>query len=76
MIDLDDQEIVDLIREISFSSSPRLAEIMRVSVRTVDRMVREGCPHETWGRRAVRFLPSVALEWARCQERSTRCSSN
>jgi len=42
-----------------------LARILGVSVATVDRMVREGMPSETWGMRARRFLPSAALEWAR-----------
>jgi hypothetical protein len=41
-----------------------MALLMRVSVKTVDRLTREGMPSETWGRRTRRFLPSVALEWA------------
>lgn len=43
----------------------RLAEIMGVSVPTVDRMVAAGMPSETWGMRARRFRPSVAIAWAR-----------
>jgi phage terminase Nu1 subunit (DNA packaging protein) len=42
-----------------------LARLMGVSVKTIDRMVREGLPSETWGRRTRRFLPSEALAWAR-----------
>lgn len=42
-----------------------LAHIMGVSIATVDRMVREGLPSETWGRRSRRFRPSVAIAWAR-----------
>lgn len=42
-----------------------LAELMGVSVATVDRLVADGMPSETWGRRTRRFRPSVALAWAR-----------
>ena len=45
-----------------------LAEIMRVSVPTIDRMRREGMPHVTWGRRMVRFRVSEAIRWASEQE--------
>jgi phage terminase Nu1 subunit (DNA packaging protein) len=41
-----------------------LARIMGVSVATVDRMVAEGMPSVTWGRRTRRFLCSSALAWA------------
>jgi hypothetical protein len=41
-----------------------LASIMGVSVATVDRMVRDGMPSETWGLRSRRFKPSLALAWA------------
>lgn len=44
-----------------------LARIMGVSVATVDRLVAEGMPSETWGVRARRFRPSVALAWARAR---------
>jgi len=37
---------------------------MGVSVPTVDRWVGEGMPSETWGLRARRFRPSVAMSWA------------
>lgn len=42
-----------------------LADLMGVSVSTVKRLRREGMPHETWGKRTVRFRPSVAIAWAR-----------
>lgn len=42
-----------------------LATLMGVDVRTIDRMVRDGRPSESWGLRARRFRPSVALAWAR-----------
>jgi predicted DNA-binding transcriptional regulator AlpA len=45
-----------------------LAEMMAVSVSTVDRFVRDGMPSETWGTRSRRFLPSRALAWARTRE--------
>lgn len=45
-----------------------LAALMGVSESTVKRMVREGLPSETWGRRTRRFKPSRALAWAREQE--------
>jgi phage terminase Nu1 subunit (DNA packaging protein) len=46
-----------------------LAAIMGVSLPTIDRMVRDGMPSETWGTRARRFRPSVALAWARARGR-------
>jgi phage terminase Nu1 subunit (DNA packaging protein) len=46
-----------------------LAAIMGVSLPTIDRMVRAGMPSETWGMRARRFRPSVALAWARARRR-------
>jgi hypothetical protein len=41
-----------------------LAAIMAVSLATVDRMVAEGMPSVTWGRRTRRFRPSIAIGWA------------
>lgn len=41
-----------------------LAEIMGVSLATVDRMVADGMPSVTWGRRTRRFRPSTAISWA------------
>jgi hypothetical protein len=47
-----------------------LARIMGISVATIDRMVADGMPSETWGRRSRRFRPSVAIAWARKRGRS------
>lgn len=46
-----------------------LAQLMGVSLRTVDRLVDAGMPSVVWGRRCRRFKPSVALAWARAQGR-------
>jgi phage terminase Nu1 subunit (DNA packaging protein) len=46
----------------------QLAELMGVSVATIDRMVRAGMPSETWGIRSRRFRLSSALAWARARE--------
>ncbi len=51
-----------------YVSRAELARIMGVSVATIDRLVCEGMPSETWGRRTRRFRPSVALAWARSRE--------
>jgi phage terminase Nu1 subunit (DNA packaging protein) len=48
-----------------YVSRAQLAEHMGVSVRTVDRFVKEGMPHEDWGLKCRRFLPSKAIAWAR-----------
>ena len=47
----------------------QLAEVMNLSVKTIDRMVRDGMPSETWGLRSRRFLASRALAWARTRQR-------
>jgi phage terminase Nu1 subunit (DNA packaging protein) len=47
-----------------------LAEIMGVSLATVDRLVAEGMPSVTWGRRTRRFRPSAAISWASERERA------
>lgn len=47
-----------------YVSRCELARLMGVSVATVDRMVAEGMPSVTWGRRTRRFRPSVAIAWA------------
>jgi hypothetical protein len=47
-----------------------LAAIMGVSLATVDRMVAEGMPSVTWGRRTRRFRPSAAISWALERERA------
>ena len=42
-----------------------LAEIMRVSLRQIDKWVKAGMPSHTWGLRRRRFfLPSEAIAWA------------
>lgn len=48
-----------------YMTRAQLAEHMAVSVATIDRMVAEGMPSETWGRRSRRFRPSIAVAWAR-----------
>ena len=47
-----------------YVSRLELAGLMGVSVATVDRMVAEGMPSVTWGRRTRRFRPSLAIAWA------------
>ena len=47
-----------------YVSRSELAAIMDVSLATVDRLVAEGMPSVTWGRRTRRFRPSVAIPWA------------
>lgn len=47
----------------------QLADIMGVSIATIDRMVAHGMPSVTWGRRTRRFKPSAALAWAHAQQR-------
>jgi hypothetical protein len=47
-----------------FVSRGEMAAIMGVSLATLDRMVAEGMPSVTWGRRTRRFRPSVAIGWA------------
>lgn len=51
-----------------------LAEIMRVSVPTIDRMKREGMPSVTWGRRLVRFRVRDAMTWAEQQQQQHRAA--
>ncbi len=48
-----------------------LAVLMGVSIDTVDRLVSDGMPSVTWGRRTRRFRPSVALAWAAACERTS-----
>lgn len=45
-----------------------LADIMRVSVSTIDRMRDDGMPSVSWGRRLVRFRVREAIEWAEQQD--------
>jgi len=53
-----------------YVSRVELAAIMGVSLATVDRMVAEGMPSVTWGRRTRRFRASVAIAWAEDRGRS------
>lgn len=46
-----------------------LATLMGVSIDTVDRLVSDGMPSVTWGRRTRRFRASVAIAWAAARER-------
>jgi phage terminase Nu1 subunit (DNA packaging protein) len=48
-----------------YVSRRELAELMGVSVRTIDQFVTDGMPSETWGIRSRVFQPSRALAWAR-----------
>jgi hypothetical protein len=48
-----------------YVTAGELAELMGVSVRSINRMVLAGMPSETWGMaRTRRFLPSEAIAWA------------
>jgi hypothetical protein len=47
-----------------YVDTPRIAEIMGVSERTIKRWVKEGMPSETWGMHCRRFLPSEVIAWA------------
>ncbi len=53
-----------------YVSRSELARLMAVSVATVDRMVAEGMPSVTWGRRTRRFRPTTAIGWAAERERA------
>jgi phage terminase Nu1 subunit (DNA packaging protein) len=53
-----------------YVSRVELAAIMGVSLATVDRMVAEGMPSVTWGRRTRRFRPSIVVAWAEDRGRS------
>jgi phage terminase Nu1 subunit (DNA packaging protein) len=47
-----------------YVSRAELAALMGVSLATVDRLVAQGMPSVTWGRRTRRFRPSAAISWA------------
>jgi phage terminase Nu1 subunit (DNA packaging protein) len=47
-----------------YVSRAELARFMGVSVATIDRLVAEGMPSVTWGRRTRRFRASAAIDWA------------
>lgn len=48
-----------------YISRPELARRMGVGVDTVDALVKQGMPSETWGVRRRVFRASVAIAWAR-----------
>jgi phage terminase Nu1 subunit (DNA packaging protein) len=50
----------------------QLAGMMGVHVNTVDKLVKQGMPSETWGLRTRRFKPSTAIAWARAQHATSR----
>lgn len=50
-----------------YVSRAELADLMGVSLATVDRLVAAGMPSVTWGRRTRRFKASVAIAWAQAQ---------
>jgi phage terminase Nu1 subunit (DNA packaging protein) len=52
-----------------YLSRAELARLMGVSVATIDRLVLEGMPSVTWGRRTRRFRPSAAIDWAAPRQR-------
>lgn len=43
----------------------QLADLLGLSVWTVDRLVKAGMPSYTWGMRVRRFRASEAIAWAR-----------
>ncbi len=47
-----------------FIDRQELAELMGVSVDSIDRLVREGMPSVTRGKRTRRFRASTAIAWA------------
>jgi len=47
-----------------------LAELMGVSLRTIDYWTAEGMPSVTWGLRTRRYRPSLAMQWARSREQA------
>ena len=54
------------VREVEpYVDRRQLAELIGVSVWTVDRLVKAGMPSETFGLRVRRFRASTALAWLR-----------
>jgi hypothetical protein len=58
-------------RSERYVARSELAALMGVSLATLDRLVVQGMPSETWGRRTRRFKPSVAIAWASKRGRLT-----
>lgn len=50
-------------------SRTQLADLMGVSIATIDRLTTDGMPSVTWGRRTRRYQPSVAIAWAAARQR-------
>lgn len=50
-------------------SRAEIARHMSVSERTIDRWIREGMPHETWGLATRKCQASVVERWARNRSR-------
>jgi phage terminase Nu1 subunit (DNA packaging protein) len=52
-----------------YVTAGELAELMGVSVRTVNRLTAAGMPSESWGMaRTRRYLPSQAISWASARD--------
>ena len=51
-----------------YLTKQELAELLGVSVRTIERLVAAGAPSETWGLRSRRFLASRFVAWMRARE--------
>jgi excisionase family DNA binding protein len=58
------------VREVppELATRQEMADLMRVSVPTLDRMIRSGMPVVRWGRRLVRVPVADALRWAAAQD--------
>ncbi len=67
VLDDDGDSPVPTLEPERWVTRQQLAAIMCLSVRTIDSMVEDGMPSDTWGRRTRRFLPSKAIAWARKQ---------
>lgn len=52
-----------------YVTARELADLMGVSLSTIQRLTREGMPSVTWGRRTRRYRASVAIGWAKARER-------
>ena len=52
-----------------YVSRVELAQLMGISVSTIDRLVGNGMPSVVWAKRCRRFLASEAIAWAQQQQR-------
>lgn len=57
-----------------YVTARQLADIMGISLRSVEKLRSMGMPCENWGLRAVRFQPSRAIAWARAQAHMRRAA--